>query len=170
MLLHLGAQLLQRFLLIARCKVFRIDLDRRQPMVPVGRNFLCDRHSFQHIRPDHRLVAFHIPGGLGSHKKIAHAGFHHIQAVQNLRAVLGVRDVCFRLAKQRAAIFSPFWWTAPRWLSLWSPSIVTVIAALPTVEVEGGLAACSELYECNCQRSISPEYPHPPNFGGLSHG
>src|SRR5262249_36120588 len=27
-------------------------------------NFLCDRHSFQHIRPDHRLVAFHIPGGL----------------------------------------------------------------------------------------------------------
>src|SRR5262249_18076871 len=46
---------------------------------------------------------------LGSHEKIAHAGFHHIQAIQNLRAVLGVRDVCFRLAKQRAAIFSPFW-------------------------------------------------------------
>src|SRR5262249_14594977 len=34
---------------------------------------------------------------------------HHIQAVQNLRAVLSVCDVCFRLAKQRAAIFSPFW-------------------------------------------------------------
>ena len=27
---------------------------------------------------DDRLVALHIPGGLGSHEKIAHAGFHHI--------------------------------------------------------------------------------------------
>src|SRR5262245_11655975 len=110
MLLHLGAQLIHRRAPAER-RLDRglVELDRPQPLLAVWLNFLWDRHSFHHIRPDHRLVAFHIPGGLGSHEKIAHAGFHHIQAVQYLRAVLGVRDVCFRLAKQRAAIFSPFW-------------------------------------------------------------
>src|SRR5262249_6863282 len=54
------------------------ELDGRQLVTPIRRNLLRYFHSFQHIRPDHGLVAFHIPGGRGPHEKIAHAGFHHI--------------------------------------------------------------------------------------------
>src|SRR5262249_60930946 len=72
--------------------------------LPDGPLAPCELKAEKVTGSDLRLVAFHIPGGLGSHKKIAHAGFHHIQAVQNLRAVPGVREVamlCTRISAER---------------------------------------------------------------------
>src|SRR5262249_49186099 len=109
--------------------------------LPDGPLAPCELKAEKVTGSDLRLVAFHIPGGLRSHKTRAHAGFHHMQAVQILRAVLGVREfamLCTRISADITARSARF------------PLLIGHFAAVRHAFVIVGSLLCSRPFRTTC--------------------